>query len=138
MRLAAHHRSVRFIAPAGAAIVIAVLAATPFRLPEPSASSGHSRGGYVSRLAGTIKDDAEHVIILGGIVLERNRHLAAGSAIGCAIGAGLGAATTGALALVTGGGALAALPTVSTLGCAVFGSAGAVFGAPLDDYQADL
>jgi hypothetical protein len=139
MRAFAHHRPLRFFAPAGAALAIGLLAATPLRLPDSHRTAPKSAlAGYPSHVVASAEAHAEHAIILGGILIERNRHLAAGSVIGCTIGAGFGAGLTTAAALVTGGVAFAALPTASVLGCAVFGAAGAVLGGPLDDYQMDL
>jgi len=139
MRSLAHHRPLRSFAPAGAALAVALLAATPLRLPDSHRVAAKSTlTAYPSHVMASAEAHAEHAVILGGIVIERNRHLAAGSVLGCTIGAGVGVGVTAAAALVTGGAAFAALPTASILGCAVFGSAGAVVGAPLDDYQMDL
>jgi hypothetical protein len=135
MRDAAYQRPLLSFAPAFAALTVALLAATPLRAPD---STRQSAGGYMAHPVLALEDRAEHVIIIGGIVLERNRHLAAGSVIGCTVGAGFGAGAAGVLAFATGGAALAAIPAASALGCAVFGAAGGMFGAPLDDYQMDL
>ncbi len=140
MRSLAHHRPLRSFAPAGAALAIALLAATPLRLPEAHrvAPTRSAFIAYPAHVVASVETQSEHAIILGGILIERHRHFAAGSVLGCVIGAGLGAGLAAATGLVTGGAAFAALPTASTLGCAVFGSAGAVVGGPLDDYQMDL
>jgi hypothetical protein len=135
MRDAAYQRPLLSFVPAIGALAVALLAATPLRVPD---AARQAAGGYMDHPVIALEDRAQHAIIIGGIVLERNRHLAAGSVIGCTVGAGFGAGAAGVLALATGGAALAAIPTASVLGCAAFGAAGGIFGAPLDDYQMDL
>jgi hypothetical protein len=139
MRHAIHHRPIRSFAPAFAVLAFALLSATPLRLPDPKVPTFKaSLGGYATRAMAGAELRAEHAIIIGGIVLERNRHLAAGSAIGCTLGAGFGAAAATGIGFVTGGAGFAAIPAASALGCGVFGVAGAAVGSPLDDYQMDL
>lgn len=139
MRHAVHQRPMRSFAPACAVLAFALLAATPLRVPDPKVPTFKaSLGGYATRAVGGIEDRAEHAIIIGGIVLERNRHRAAGSVIGCTLGAGFSAAVAAGIGVVTGGAGFAAIPAASALGCGVFGVVGAAVGSPLDDYQMDL
>jgi hypothetical protein len=91
----------------------------------------------VESVAGSIQDRVEPAIFLGGIVIDRSRHIIAGGVMGCIAGAGIGATATAAVGLVTGGVALAALPAASAAGCGIGGLGGAAFGYPLDAYSWD-
>jgi len=139
MRSVIHHRPMRSFAPAGAILAVTLLAATPLPLPDPHASAPRaSWGASMHHAVAAFDTEAEHTIIIGGIILERNRHLAVGSAIGCSIGASLGAGAGAALGLVTAGIGFAAVPAASAVGCGALGVAGAAFGSTLDAYQMDL
>jgi len=84
--------------------------------------------------AGKVQDRIEPFIFLGGIVVERSRHVIAGSVLGCVVGAGIGATATAGLGFLTGGIALAGVPPASMVGCGIGGLGGAAFGYPLDSY----
>jgi hypothetical protein len=75
---------------------------------------------------------AEHAIMVGGVVIYRNRHMIAGAVLGCAAGSALATAPTLVLALPTAGGSLAAAPATAAIGCGVGGTSGAVLGYQLD------
>lgn len=83
---------------------------------------------------GKMQDRIEPMIFLGGIVVERSRHMIAGGAMGCVVGAGIGATAAAGLGLLTGGVALAGVPVAATVGCGIGGLGGAAFGYPLDSY----
>ncbi|HEY3919559.1 MAG TPA: hypothetical protein VGL83_17355 [Stellaceae bacterium] len=83
---------------------------------------------------GIAQDDAEHAIYIGGIVLERNRHVVAGAVLGCVAGAALGAGAAAIIGLVTAGAGFAAIPAAATAGCALTGAGGGALGRPLDDF----
>lgn len=91
----------------------------------------------VDAAAGRIQDRIEPVIVLGGIVVERSRHIIAGAVMGCAVGAGVGATAAVGLGLFTGGITLAGVPAASAVGCGIGGLGGASFGYPLDRYAWD-
>jgi hypothetical protein len=75
---------------------------------------------------------AEHAIVIGGVVVYRNRHAIAGAVLGCAVGSAAAATPTLALALPTAGGSLAAAPTAAAVGCGIGGVGGAVLGHAID------
>lgn len=85
-----------------------------------------------------LRRDVEPAIVLGGIVVSRNRHTIAGGVLGCASGAALGAASAAALGLATGGIGLAALPPAAGVGCVVVGALGVATGYPLDNWALEL
>lgn len=138
MHSASHRRSKRFFLPAGT-LAVALAAVIPLPLPAASfAGANVPASGTISHALARAEDRAQHTIMIGGILLERHRHLAVGGTMGCGIGAGLGAGAGVALGLVTGGVGLAAVPVASAIGCSLAGFAGASLGAPLDNYQMDL
>jgi hypothetical protein len=75
---------------------------------------------------------AEKAIVLGGILVYRNRHTIAGAGLGCAAGAMLGMTSVAAAGAVTGGAALAGTPQAVALGCGAGAAAGAALGYPMD------
>ena len=139
MRRDIHRRSMVSRAPAWTVLAIAFLSAAS--LPIPSANDAVpdiSVSAYATRAIGGVETNAEHAIIIGGILLERNRHLAVGGAMGCTLGAGFGAAAGAGLGLLTGGIGFVSVPAATAVGCGLFGAAGAALGSPLDDYQISL
>ena len=85
-----------------------------------------------------IQHRAEHAIMIGGILIERHRHVAAGVAEGCALGAVAGGIGGAVIGLATGGTALALLPTFVSIGCGLGAAAGATVAYPLDDYLLEM
>lgn len=75
---------------------------------------------------------AHDAILIGGIIISQNRNTISGGTIGCALGAASGVGSTVALALPTGGAALAATPNATLLGCALGAAGGAALGYQLD------
>ena len=75
---------------------------------------------------------AHDAILIGGIIVSQNRNTISGGAVGCALGAATGVGSTVALALPTGGAALAATPNATLLGCALGAAGGAALGYQLD------
>ena len=75
---------------------------------------------------------AEKAIVLGGVLVYRNRHTIAGAGLGCAAGAMLGMTSVAAAGAVTGGAALAGTPQAVALGCGAGAAAGAALGYPMD------
>jgi hypothetical protein len=75
---------------------------------------------------------AEHAIVIGGVIVYRNRHAIAGALLGCVAGSAAATTPTLALALPTVGGSLAAAPTAAAVGCGVGGVGGAVLGHAID------
>ena len=71
-------------------------------------------------------------------MLERNRHVVAGGALGCTVGAVVGATVGVTAAVFTGGAGLALIPTAGAVGCGMAGIGGIAIGYPFDDYVDDL
>ena len=94
--------------------------------------------GAVERGIGEVQDRVEPAILVGGVVLERTRHMIAGGTLGCAAGAGVGLVVAGGAAILTGGAAAVAMPTAAAIGCGLGAPIGAAFGYPLDRYNWDL
>lgn len=116
----------------GRALLVAVLLIPPLHwLGRAGTLPG---AAFTSQAAGEIHDQSEHAIYLGGIVLERNRHIVVGSASGCVAGAALGASGAALIGVFTAGAGFAAIPAASAAGCGVLGLSGAAIGYPLDDY----
>jgi hypothetical protein len=92
----------------------------------------------VERLVHKFQYRVEPAIMVGGIVLERTRHMVAGATLGCATGAGIGVTLAGGAALITGGAAGLTIPTAVSIGCALGTTIGGAFGYPLDRYNWDL
>jgi hypothetical protein len=92
----------------------------------------------MERAAGKVQDRVEPAIMLGGILIERTRHMIAGATLGCAVGAGIGATVAAGAAVLTGGVASVAIPTAATVGCGLGAPIGASFGYPLDSYNWEL
>jgi hypothetical protein len=90
--------------------------------------------GFAERTLGVAQDGAEHAIYIGGILLERNRHIVAGAALGCFAGAGLGAGAAAIVGVFTAGAGFAAIPAAAAAGCGLLGFSGGAMGWPLDDY----
>jgi hypothetical protein len=90
--------------------------------------------GIAGRTIGEFHDGAEHAIMLGGIVLERNRHMVVGTALGCATGAALGVGAAAVTGVFTAGAGFAVMPAAGAAGCALLGMVGGALGWPLDDY----
>jgi len=89
---------------------------------------------FAARTLGEAHTRAEHAIFLGGIVLERHRHVIAGGLLGCAAGAAVGGGAAAVTGLFTAGVGFAAIPSASLVGCSLAGAGGAALGYPLDDY----
>lgn len=118
---------------AARALLVAVLLLPPLYWLERAA--GASPGaGLTTEAAWQIHDGSEHVIYLGGIVLERNRHTVVGGALGCIAGAAVGAGGAAVVGFFTAGIGFAAIPVASAAGCGMLGLGGAAIGYPLDDY----
>jgi hypothetical protein len=81
---------------------------------------------------------AEHAVMLGGILIERHRHEAAGALEGCTLGAIAGGITAVAIGIATGGAAFALVPSFVSIGCGIGAAGGVAVGYPLDDYLLDL
>jgi hypothetical protein len=94
--------------------------------------------GGVERAVHKIEYRVEPAIMVGGIVLERTRHMVAGATLGCAVGAGIGVTVASGAALITGGAAGFTIPTAVSIGCALGTTIGGAFGYPLDRYNWDL
>lgn len=92
----------------------------------------------VERMVGKVQDRVEPAIMVGGVLLERTRHMIAGGTLGCVAGAGVAVTVAGAAALLTGGAAAVTLPTAASIGCGLGAPIGAAFGYPLDGYNWDL
>lgn len=88
----------------------------------------------VQRGVGDIHDTAETAIMIGGILMERNRHVVVGGLMGCVVGGALGAGAAALTGVFTAGLGFAAIPAASAAGCAALGFAGGAVGWPLDDY----
>ncbi len=122
-----------------ASALIAVLAIGSLgRVADLAVSTTGSGPTVAGRFLGTAQDGAEHAIYLGGIVLERNRHLVVGGTMGCAVGAAVGAGVATVAGVFSGGVGFALIPTASMIGCGLGGVAGGAVGRPLDDYASDL
>lgn len=118
-------------------LVIALILATAGGLRASSAAA--ATGDQPSRAAmlalqwtNRLVDQAEGAIVLGGIMLERNRYAVSGGMLGCTAGAVTGIGSVLALGAATGGAALAGTSEAAVLGCAFGAAAGAALGVPLD------
>jgi hypothetical protein len=76
---------------------------------------------------------AEHAIVVGGVLVYRNRHAIAGAVLGCAAGSALATTPTVVLALPTAGTSLGAAPAAAAAGCGVGGISGAMLGYRIDN-----
>jgi hypothetical protein len=117
----------------GRALLVAVLLIPPLHWLA-RAGSTLPGAAFTSQAAGEIHDRSEHAIYLGGIVLERNRHVVVGGALGCVAGAAIGAGGAALIGVFTAGAGFAAIPAASAAGCGALGLSGAAIGYPLDDY----
>ena len=100
--------------------------------------NGPMVAGAVERGIGEVQDRVEPTILVGGVVIERTRHMIAGGVLGCAVGAGAALTVAGGAAILTGGAAAIAMPTAASIGCGLGAPIGAAFGYPLDRYNWDL
>jgi len=100
--------------------------------------NGAAAVSSVERVVHKVQYRVEPAIMVGGIVLERTRHMVAGATLGCATGAGIGVTVAGGAALLTGGAAGLTIPTAVSIGCALGTTIGGAFGYPLDRYNWDL
>jgi hypothetical protein len=133
MRILARSSGIRYspvIAVALALAVLGVIGQHALRRQIDAAMGGSSA---VDRL----RHDVEPAVVLGGIVVSRNRHTIAGAALGCGSGAALGAAGAAVLGLASGGIGFAAVPPAAGLGCLVGGALGVAEGYPLDNWALD-
>jgi hypothetical protein len=115
------------------ALLVAVLLLPPLYWLERAAGTFPS-GAFTREAAWQIHDEGEHLIYLGGIVLERNRHTVVGGALGCIAGAAIGGGGAAVVGFFTAGAGFAAIPVASAAGCGMLGLGGAAIGYPLDDY----
>jgi hypothetical protein len=121
------------------AISVALLLGTAGRIADLIFfHNGSVAAATVERVVGKIQDRIEPAIMLGGILLERTRHMIAGGTLGCAAGAGVAVTVAGGAALLTGGAAGLAIPTAAAIGCGLGAPIGAAFGYPLDGYNWEL
>lgn len=90
--------------------------------------------GLAGQTLGVAEDSAEHAIYIGGILLERNRHVVAGAVLGCVAGAGIGAGAAAVVGVFTAGVGFAAIPAAAAAGCGLAGFGGGAMGWPLDNY----
>ena len=117
-------------------LAICLVAAAPLqsRAAEAQPDSPYRRGvAVLDRWIVEATDTAERAILLGGVVLYRNRHTAAGAVLGCLAGSTVGAGSALGLGLATGGIALPATGPGASLGCALGAAGGAVLGRGLDE-----
>ena len=121
------------------AVFVALLAGMAGRVADLVLfHNGSVAAATIERAIGKVQDRVEPAIMIGGILLERTRHMIAGGTLGCAVGAGLSATVAGGAALLTGGVAGVAIPTAATIGCGLGAPIGAAFGYPLDGYNWEL
>jgi hypothetical protein len=135
MRLLARNHTIRYspvIAFLLVLMVVSLLGEHALRRGLSSAAWAEQTAIHHVRLA------VEPGLVLGGIVVSRNRHVIAGAVMGCAAGAAVGAGSAAALGLATGGIGLAALPPAAGAGCIVGAAAGIAVGYPLDTWALTL
>jgi hypothetical protein len=143
MSFAERHTRIEKQAPRRPVLLVAVFVALLLGMGGRVADlvlfhNGSATAVAVERVVGKIQDRVEPAIMLGGVLLERTRHMIAGGALGCAAGAGIGVTVAGGAALLTGGAAALAIPTAATVGCGLGAPIGAAFGYPLDGYNWEL
>ena len=112
-------------------LAVALAASADWLMHRHAASPGT---GFAAQTLGVAQDGAEHAIYIGGILLERNRHVVVGAVLGCVAGAGIGAGAAAVVGVFTAGAGFAAIPAAAAAGCGLAGFGGGALGWPLDDY----
>lgn len=132
MRILARSNGIRYSPIIIVALILAVLGVIgQHALQRRFAAAGGANA--IDRL----RHDVEPAVVLGGIVVSRNRHTIAGAALGCTAGAALGAGGAAALGVASGGIGFAAVLPAAGFGCLIGGGLGVAEGYPLDNWALD-
>jgi hypothetical protein len=117
----------------GLVVAVLALAAAPARA-EPAWGDVLQDGWAAARAAQqTLQAKAEQAIVVGGVLLYRHRHAAAGAALGCVAGSMVATTTTLGAGLATGGASLTTTAPAAALGCGLGALGGAALGQRLDN-----